>query len=193
MSGRIDMEKGLRQSILGGLIASMLVILFIQPLLSFTWRMITLVGGLVHEGYVDRIYRNAAVIGTNPYGPLTVLMLVLTCLFAVIFWLDRLWESGSDNLVRFIKVEWAISRGLLVGLALVILVKAAILQGTVRIDESFKQRLAVLTPAITDAECKTLKARWASMQGKADYDAIVAGMDKRATELGVTLPPVRKP
>jgi hypothetical protein len=65
--------------------------------------------------------------------------------------------------------------------------------GTKLITASFTQRLTVLAPAISDTEYKTLKARWAGMKGKADYDALVAAMDKRATELGVTLPRVRKP
>jgi hypothetical protein len=61
------------------------------------------------------------------------------------------------------------------------------------ITASFTQRITILAPAIDDDEYRTLKARWADMQTKADYDAIVAAMDKRAKELSVTLPPVRKP
>jgi len=76
---------------------------------------------------------------------------------------------------------------------LVVTAKFAILQGTVEIDSSFTQRLTVLAPAISDTEYKTLRARWAGMQGKADYDALVTEMDRRATQLGVKLPPVRKP
>ena len=67
------------------------------------------------------------------------------------------------------------------------------MDGTAAITVSFGQRLTVLAPAISDSEYKTLKARWAGMQSKADYDALVIAMDKRAIELGVQLPPVRKP
>jgi hypothetical protein len=76
---------------------------------------------------------------------------------------------------------------------LVIFVPFTISAGTMLITRSFTQRLTVLAPAISDTEYKTLRARWASMQGEADYDALVAEMDRRATELGVKLPPVRKP
>ena len=62
-----------------------------------------------------------------------------------------------------------------------------------KITASFTQRLTILAPAIDDAEYKTLKARWASIQTKADYDAIVTAMDKRAKELNVTLPPEIEP
>lgn len=65
--------------------------------------------------------------------------------------------------------------------------------GTAKIAASFNQRLSVLAAAISDAEYKALKARWASMKGKADYDALVSAMDKRGTESGVKLPAVRKP
>jgi hypothetical protein len=72
-------------------------------------------------------------------------------------------------------------------------VVSSLSRGVMEINASFTRRLTVLAPLISDAEYKTLKARWANMRGKADYDALVTAMDKRAAELGVTLPPVRKP
>ena len=187
--------KGLKERITSGLIVWVLVTIFIQPILSITWRTVVAVGGFVHQGYVDRIYRDAAVIGTNPYGRLTIGILVVAPVLLVFFWLVRDLESDliSSGFARFIKVQRFISRGFAVGVFLLILSQLAILRGTLEIDESFTQRLTVLAPAISDIEFKTLKARWASMQGKSDYDALVAAMDKRAAELGVTLPPVRKP
>ncbi len=193
---RLTVGKGLRERITSGLIVWLLVTICIQPILSFTWKAIVVVGGLVHQGYVDRIYKDAAIIGTNPYGRLTLGILILALLLVLLFWLERVGESGPSSplgpLVP-IKVQRIISRGLAVAAFLVIFVRFVILQGTMKIDESFTQRLTVLAPAISDTEYKTLKARWAGMQGKADYDALVATMDKRAAELGVKLPPVRKP
>ena len=78
-------------------------------------------------------------------------------------------------------------------LAVMLSIPLAVSRGIVKINTSFNQRLTVLAPAITDGEYKTLKARWASMQSKADYDALTTAMEKRAAELNVTLPPVRNP
>lgn len=93
-----------------------------------------------------------------------------------------------------------IVRGLLISALMIalltygtILVVFSISSGIAQISASFNQRLTVLAPAISDVEYKTLKARWASMKSKADYDALVSLMDNRAAELGVKLPTVRKP
>ncbi len=188
-------NKGLKIGIISGIVSSLIVIIFIQPILSLLWQAIVTVGGSVHQGYVDRIYRNASVLGPDTYGRLTLFVLILLVLFAGMAWTVHQMKSHviSDNPPRSLKAVRAISWLMVVMAFLVIFGRLAVLEGTRVIAASFTQRLTVLAPAISDIEYKTLMARWASMRGKADYDALVIAMDKRASELGVTLPPVRKP
>ncbi len=188
-------SKGLKERITSGLIVWLLVTIFIQPILSFTWKAILVVGDFVHQGYVDRIYSNAAVVDNSPYGRLTLLLLLLAPLLFFLFWVVRQLEADPTT-VYFPRTIWfikGISWGMVATIIVVVFVRVAILAGTTEITASFTQRLTVLAPAVSDTEFKTLKARWAGMKGKADYDALVAAMEKRAAELGVTLPPVRKP
>jgi hypothetical protein len=70
-------SKGLKIGIIGGLISSVMVLIFIQPILSLLWRLILTVGGSIHEGYVDRIYRSAAMVDFNLSGQLTLIVLML--------------------------------------------------------------------------------------------------------------------
>lgn len=188
-------RKGLNIGIISGVISSLIVLIFIQPILSLVWKAIMAIGGSVHHGYVDRIYRNAAVIGPDPHGILTLFVLLVVPLLVLLFWSQRVmeFEQYSVYFPRSMKFHKIISWGLAMMAFLIFIARFSILQGTLKIDESFRQRLTILAPAISDAEYKTLKARWAGMQGKADYDALVTAMDRRATELGVTLPPARKP
>jgi hypothetical protein len=182
-------SKGLKERITSGLIVWLLVTIFIQPILSFAWKAILVVGGFVHRGYVDRIYRGAAIGDRDGYGFLLVIALMMFIPAFRLFFLAREMReyAGIDRLLRTtLKFFVVISYLLLAGIFTVV-------RGTKLITASFTQRLTVLAPTISDNEYKTLKARWASMQAKADYDALVATMDKRAAELGVTLPPVRKP
>jgi len=187
--------KGLKERITSGLLVWLLVTIFIQPILSFAWKAILVVGGFVHQGYVDRIYRNAAIIDSNPYGRTTLLSVLTIPVLVYLLWIVRRVEFHPDyarfprHMKAMVPIGWTIA-SLLIAL---MLGKTAILVGTTEIGSSFTQRLTVLAPAISDTEYKTLKARWASMQGKSDYDALVATMDKRAAELGVKLPPVQKP
>ena len=186
--------KGMKVGIVSGVVSSLIVLFFIQPILSFVWKAFIAVVGSVHQGYVDRIYSNAA-IDSSPYGRFTLLLLLLAPLLFSLFWAVRQLEADPTT-VYFPRMIWfikGISWGMVATIIVVVFVRVAILAGTTEITASFTQRLTVLAPAVSDTEFKTLKARWAGMKGKADYDALVAAMDKRAAQLGVTLPPVRKP
>jgi hypothetical protein len=175
--------KGLKRDILGGLITSVIMLLLIYP--GFAWRIIMPVVG---PWYADRIYNHAALGDRDDYGFLMVLALALASTLARLFFIIR--RGPKDNIGRIVHATWKVM--------VVISILCAygvywLSSGSKLMTASFTQRLTVLAPAINDTEYKALKARWASMQGKADYDALVTAMDKRATELGVTLPPVRKP
>jgi hypothetical protein len=188
-------SKGLRERITSGLIVWVLVTIFIQPILSFTWKAIVVVGGFVHQGYVDRIYRSAALGDRDAYGLLILATFFLTILItSTLLNVRDMTEGNIPKSFRITVLAASITAKILaVSSILLIFFAFTITTGTKLIIVSFTQRLTVLAPAISDAEYKTLKARWASMQGKADYDALVVAMDKRAAELGVKLPPVRKP
>ncbi len=184
--------KGLRERVTGGLIVWLLVTIFIQPILRFTWKAIVVVGGLVHQGYVDKIYRSAARGAFNDFGLLMVMALFLSAPLVLMFFSVRRMKKldQSHILVRISDTVWKL---MVVVSFLILVVLFTISAGTATITSSFMQRLTVLAPAVSDTEYKTLKARWPSMEGKADYDALVAAMDKRATELSVKLPPARNP
>jgi hypothetical protein len=58
---RQSVEKdGMKVGIISGIISSVIVAIFIQPILSFIWDAVIGIAGAVQQGYVDRIYRNAA-------------------------------------------------------------------------------------------------------------------------------------
>jgi hypothetical protein len=179
--------KGLKENIIGGIITSLVLILFIQP--AYAWRIIALVGGLVHQGYIDRVYSKAGLGDREGYGFIMVFALAMALPLARYFFILRdLPDEGT--LARFMhasgKFLLVVSYFILFGIFIVT-------RKTIDINAFFTRRLTVLAPAISETEYKTLKARWAGMQGKADYDALTAAMEKRAAELGVTLPRVRKP
>ena len=190
-------SKGLKVGIISGLISSLVVLIFIQPILSFVWNAFMAIVGSVHHGYVDAIYRNAAVGDRNLVGHMTFMILIGFVLVGMLFfWADLVapvW-SALQSTIKVPVLVFNLVFALMVSVFCVtFLVAFSISSGIMEIDASFTQRLTVLAPAVSDAEYKTLKARWAGMRGKADYDALVTAMDSRAAELGVTLPPVRKP
>lgn len=184
------MERQLKIGIFGSVIGA-LIMLFIGPILNFLWRLILNVGGALHQGYVDGIYRNAAMAGGNPHGEATLFILVLVFIIVGLFRMLEFAKARAPVLGGLTTLMELATMFLLQVVLLAVLFRAVISIGTGEIAESFTQRLTVLAPAINDSEYKILKARWANMRGKADYDALVGQMDKRAAEVGVKLPPIR--
>jgi hypothetical protein len=57
-----------------------------------------------------------------------------------------------------------------------------------QLDTSFRQRLTVLAPALSEMEIRQLEASWAGMRSQGDYNAIVARLEGIARARGVVLP-----
>jgi hypothetical protein len=200
-------SKTLKIGIVSGVISSLLVLILIQPILGFVWRTVLAIAGSIHQGFVDRIYRDAAAPNeTALFGIVLIVLFWVALLVATVWWeqtrffmlaasdkvqrapfLDVIFRSTTLTVVKLILVSTEVF------VILFALTAMALASGISQLNTSFVQRLTILAPAISDVEYKTLKAQWATMRSKADYDALVAKMDKRAHELGVTLPPVRNP
>lgn len=187
------MNKELKLGIIGGVLASVIVIIFIQPILSFVWRGMISVGGILHHGFVDRIYKNAA-LGDRNLSAGIVIILVLT---GLILTLKPQFINSKNNNPVITRRLHKFTNVMCIVVAYVAIVFSffgfALSMGISEIRASFNQRLEVLAPAITDGEYKTYRARWALMKDLDDYNSIVAAMDKRAKELNVDLPAVREP
>jgi len=192
------LSRELKIGIAGGLISSILVIIFIQPILSGVWNVVISFGESIQAGYVDRIYRNAALGERNLVGHLSFLLLAVVLNFvATSFLVEEIARhSKTDRHETLNKLSRIFFLGigtlsLLAGAALTI--AFSISSGVVEISASFNQRLTVMAPVINDLEYKQFRAQWAKMQGQKDYRTIVASMDKRANDLKVELPKVREP
>jgi hypothetical protein len=196
-------SQGIKTGIISGVIGSLIVIIFIQPILSFTWNAVIGISSQVHHGYVDHIYRNAALGDRNLIGHLTALYVIMIFPLGGVFFMLR-WQVNAPNFTavgRFLNAMLGFvdrySNPILsltcLTTAIVMLVGVSLSVGTMEISSSFNQRLTVLTPGISDAEYETFRARWANMRSETDYNAIVANMEARAKELGVTLPKLRTP
>jgi hypothetical protein len=184
-------SRAIRTGIVSSVIAAVLTAIFINPILSFVWKITVGVAGATHHSYVDAIYSRAARLeGVNQATVLmfSILLMLLLGVASFLFFLSRTGDIPPRTARVYLQQSF-----FCLGLNLVLFIPASLYVGVSRINSSFEQRLTVLAPAIPDSEYKTLKARWASMHSKADYDALTAAMEKRAAELGVTLPPVRNP
>lgn len=187
------LSRELKIGILGGIISSVFVIIFIQPILNIVWSAVLSFGEYIQAGYVDKIYRNAAVGDRNMVGQMTLLLVVVLMLFVSVGFLT----SG-----RGIRNKYGVltSRALMLlmslmacTMAVIVLVGFSVASGVMEINASFIQRLTVMAPVISDEEYKEWKAKWAVMNSQNDYHVLVSAMEKRAADLKIELPKLRRP
>lgn len=186
-------SRDLKIGIAGGVISSVIVLIFIQPTLSFLWSAIISFGETVQAGYVDKIYRAAALGDRNLAGHLTLLIVLMFAHVGVMSYIsggNRMPRLSDKTKSKAVKIMAVLFTSIMF---VVMMIACSISMGVNEIKASFEQRLTVMAPYITDLEAKKIKARWATMKGRSEYTNLVDSMDSRAIELKITLPVVRTP
>jgi len=177
----------MRKSILASVIASLFVIIFIQPLLKLMWSFST---GYLFERFTNSIYMNAS-LGHRNY--IDVMFLVMgygvLCGLLSMSTLNVLRARGHD--MRVIS-ETKFFRVFVVILSIVIFVLGLLFVmecfSDLQLNTSFQQRLTVLAPKLSDLEYKELQASWASMKTRSDYLAVNEKMEHLAKVNNIVLP-----
>ena len=187
------MSLELKVGMVGGLISSVLVLIFIQPIKYFVWTAVLYFGEYVQAGYVDRIYRGAALGDRNIVGHLSALVILMVMLFVAGGFLGVGRHLRQDLVGKLFRVFVRIVQVSSIFIPAAMIVVISISGGVMEITASFNQRLAVIAPAISDKETKEWKAKLAMMHGQNDYRALVSAMEKRAKELQIELPKLREP
>ena len=192
----ITRDYKIRKSIIASVIASVIIIILIQPLLRLVWSLVLGQGSRFIQAYVDSIYQSAALGHRNHVdvmmlslfvgvisGAFTGISLVFT--LAITKGILRPDRKPQKLAKRSLLLLWlGILLLLVFAIALIIMPFADLQYNT-----SFQQRLKVLAPRITELEAKELEAAWASMQSRADYEAIKAKMEDMAQQYDISLPP----
>ena len=58
-----------------------------------------------------------------------------------------------------------------------------------QLNATFNQRIAALSPELSDQKVKRFRARWALMEKRADYRSIQGDLEKVAAAKSIKLPP----
>ena len=188
-------DRTVRIGIITSVLSTMLVIFFIQPLLSAAWRFSSVLASHFFQSYYDGLYSNAALGHRNwlefalfAFSVSLILGMtsgVLTSLAArkFLFRKDvRGWLFSSP--FRLIALSVVLLLALLFSSASLLVRAYADLQ----LNTSFQQRLTVIAPHLTEQEEEELLAMWASMQTRANYNQINEKLESHARANDVTLP-----
>ena len=197
-------NRGLRVTIVAGVITSVIVILFVEPLLKLAWAGILLLGPRFYQGYVDSIYKDAA-LGHRNFAAVVLLqgfiyLLTMTALGLIIV------QSVKSRLLRRVASKskerrkspsafprrrlLAVQALCVLGMCVTAIPLITRPYVDLQLNASFQQRLKVLAPIVSELDIRELEADWASMRSRQDYEGIVARMASIALEKGVVLPPL---
>lgn len=176
-------DPEMKKRVVAGLIAAFLFALFVQPLITYSSSLFAYVLDSVSQTFADRIYQRAALgpLDTTTEGAFVFLVggtAVLFAFFALLTLVAR--KAGLGDFFIVVVVP------LLGGLMLV--VYSLFIALDLRLNVSFRQRVAILSPHLSEHDEKELVALWASMKSRRDYNALNRRMDEYAQSRGVKLP-----
>ncbi len=185
-------DTQLRKNIVASVIASVLFIAFIQPILRFIWILVSSFSAAFYTGFVDALYK-AASLGHRNHVDVQIFGMILAIFVGgAIGMLTIL--SPKEVIHVASKIPSVVKRGLTILFSISLITSCLICLTfsfvDLQLNTSFQQQLTVLAPSITDMQYKELKADWASMTSKRDYDALQSRLEQLAKDNKINLPPL---
>ncbi|MDR3576885.1 MAG: hypothetical protein P4L50_23715 [Anaerolineaceae bacterium] len=198
------MQKNLeiKKEIYASVIATILTMVFIEPILKFLWNGMIWFSSIFYEGFINEIYIDAALGQRNDIDEMIFILfcaLIIGSAIAFILMLvnlNPLNPLNSFNQLIFNKIHITKKTIRIIGvISSVLLIIATLFLVTdtfavLQLNTSFQQRITVLAPRISETEYKELLASWASMKSRADYELIVTQMNTLADQNNIILPPL---
>jgi hypothetical protein len=177
-----------RRAIIASILAGLIILYFLDPILSFLGRLTLRIAGALFSAYLDGLYAGVAISEPN-FGFYLLLCatgfsLGITSGF-ILQGLGVIEKRISSTLLPERVRRVAILSAIISILLLVATVDSYIRLKTI---STFNQRLSVITPLITDQQRKEFLARFASMESKADFEAVMRTMDEVAVKNNVKVP-----
>ena len=186
----MQITVSLKQSIIAGVIASLIVIYFLDPILTFLARILLSVSSIAFKSYLDRLYCEIATSDPNiPFFFLLMLCGFGTGSITVIF-LSYVFKSKIKESTQLIEKAGSVKRFY----ALILVASFGLILLTVdcyirlKISSTFRQHMTVIAPTISEQEYKEFFSSFALIENKADYDALTNSLEEVAQKNGLKLP-----
>ena len=186
-------DSSIRKGVLASVIASLVILLFVQPILTGLGRLLLWTTNSLWQRLSDQLYISAALGHRNDVDVIILAFVLLPLIIIPSLVLIR--RIGRHSASKSTTTRTPQKRtGALVVLiysAFGVLLSISIVVSSfvdLQLNTSFRQRLTVLAPTLSEAEIRQLEASWAAMRSQVDYEAIVTRMEVIAQTRGVVLP-----
>jgi hypothetical protein len=195
----MTIDRTLKIGIISGLVSMILFVIFIQPILSVSGRVIMKVGTRLYSSFVDQLYEKAAL--AEPQRPayeLEVFFLatnvgIFTGVYLSIIRLCLRARRQNKQVPKpsplFLSRKWliAITTALAIFYFCVIMILWSSRFNMIT-TASFQQHLHIISPYLTENEEKLIWSQWAQMKSRADYLRIYERLNDVATKNNLSLP-----
>jgi hypothetical protein len=186
-------------SVAASIVASIIIIFFIQPFVPFVSSIVVGVVSLFYHGYVNGIYKQAAInttdavvlsiLGFVTLFPAGVMLGAATSSLFFMRVLKRVEMMDRINTSRIFRV----ARNMIIVVSILFTPYLFIVNERFYVacqaSATFQQRMMALAPVLSDVERKALLSQWALMKGRDDYDKINTQLEGIASNRHVEIPP----
>lgn len=181
-----------KKGLVSGVIASLLVLIFIQPILQFIWVLFLNASNLFYRGFMDSIYENAARGHKNNIDFRFFYIFVLLIVETYIFLLWRIIKKSKEKAteIKENKKKISIITDVVIPLCFLGIFFLSLFSdyADLELNTSFSQRATIIAPYLSEQEEKELKAMWAYMKNRAGYENINKKLDYYAQKNNIKLP-----
>jgi Na+-driven multidrug efflux pump len=195
----MQIDPSFRKSVAIGVVVTILSLVFIQPAIHWCADSLMWLSANYSERFTKAVY-NSAAMGLREKYSFEILAAAMSTamgfgsgvLLSVL--LFPIFKTKEENMGH----AGAPSSTLIWRILAVVFGLSCLLSGSdmlasnfiaLQLNTSFNQRLTVLAAKETDQEIKELRASWALMDNRADYEAINLKMAQLSQALNVKLPP----
>ncbi|WP_236892554.1 hypothetical protein [Desulfoluna limicola] len=184
-------DPTVKKSIYASIIASIVVIIFIQPILNYAAMFFVWIGDMLYVGFSNQLYQEAALGLREKYSfSLFIMFIGFILLFFIVAPLITLILQNRDNTSNhepsklFIAFRLLNKVFLLTSAIFVLSLNFAGLQ----MNTSFNQRMRAIKPYITQNQYDKYQSKWALMSNRNDYDQINYFLENESNKFNIKLP-----
>jgi|GEM_PF-1553057 len=200
-------DRSVRTGIITGIISSLIVIVFLNPILTIGWNIINSIADNTVTKLSDTLYQNAA-IGKRNWLDVIIISIIMIPIFVVatneftknikkIFTILIIDDNKESNIVskptekkvpNKRKVNFILNAFFSVVVFLSLSFMIVSVYSDLQLNASFDQRINAISPYIDSQEEEVLKSQWACMKNRTDYLNINKKIDELAGNSGIEIP-----
>ncbi|MBW2741964.1 MAG: hypothetical protein JRE64_24670 [Deltaproteobacteria bacterium] len=180
----------MRKSVFAGVIAAILVIVFVQPVLGYIGQFLVWLGEIFYEGLSNSFYKEAARGLREKYSFILFILFIGIGVYLIMKSAARSLSPSNSKAEKLSqrKSNKIFLFPLIVLLLIEVVYVLSMNFAGYQMNTSFIQRMRVIRPLVEDKQYFEIKAKWAMMKNKEDYDTIKRKIEEIAKNNNIVLP-----